>query len=174
MFIIFFFIYFSFFFLNKIKRIIARILTPNTYANSICFVAIPANNSAKNYWIQIAPSKWPMLTLVNKCIFNFASCSTNTNNTKQQSKWDNSHELTGKASWMPIENTYYHFLILDLGSARTITKIATLGRSHTHEFVTEYIVQYSDDGELWRSYVSPGGEVQVNTPSPTSKIESVQ
>lgn len=69
--------------------------------------------------------------------------------------------LKGKASWTPIENTYFHFLTFDLGDTRTINKIATLGRPHTNEFVTEYVVQYSDDGELWRSYVSPGGEVQV-------------
>lgn len=69
--------------------------------------------------------------------------------------------LKGMASWTPMENTYYHFLTFDLGETRTINKIATLGRPHTNEFVTEYVVQYSDDGELWRSYVSPGGEVQV-------------
>lgn len=65
------------------------------------------------------------------------------------------------SSWTPIENTYYHFLTFDLGETRTINKIATLGRSHTNEYVTEFVVQYSDDGEIWRSYVSPGGEVQV-------------
>lgn len=71
--------------------------------------------------------------------------------------------MTGDASWTPIENTYYHFLTFDLGDTRTITKIATLGRSHTEEFVTEFIIQYSDDGELWRSYISPGGEIKVKT-----------
>lgn len=60
-----------------------------------------------------------------------------------------------------MENTYYQFLTIDLGDTRMIKKIATLGRSHTNEFVTEYIVQYSDDGELWRSYVARDGEVQV-------------
>ena len=43
-----------------------------------------------------------------------------------------------------------------------IRKIATLGRSFTKEYVTEYIVQYSDNGEMWRSYVDHDGEVQVN------------
>lgn len=44
-----------------------------------------------------------------------------------------------------------------------ITKIATQGRvsSSTNEFVTEYVVQYSDDGQTWRSYVNTDGEVQV-------------
>lgn len=65
------------------------------------------------------------------------------------------------SAWTPIENTYYHFLTFDLGETRTVTKIETLGRSHTNEFVTEYIVQYSDDGELWKSYVDSTGEIQV-------------
>lgn len=43
-----------------------------------------------------------------------------------------------------------------------IKKIATLGRASTKECVTEYIIQFSDDGEMWRSYVNPDGEVQVN------------
>lgn len=43
-----------------------------------------------------------------------------------------------------------------------IKKIATLGRGNTKECVTEYIIQFSDDGEMWRSYVNPDGEVQVN------------
>lgn len=43
-----------------------------------------------------------------------------------------------------------------------IKKIATLGRANTKECVTEYIIQFSDDGEMWRSYVNPDGEVQVN------------
>lgn len=42
-----------------------------------------------------------------------------------------------------------------------IKKIATLGRANTKECVTEYIIQFSDDGEMWRSYVNPDGEVQV-------------
>lgn len=43
-----------------------------------------------------------------------------------------------------------------------IKKIATLGRPNTKECVTEYLIQYSDDGEQWRSYVNPDGEEQVN------------
>ncbi|KAJ6647209.1 Neurexin-4 [Pseudolycoriella hygida] len=42
-----------------------------------------------------------------------------------------------------------------------IKKIATLGRPNTKECVTEYIIQFSDDGEMWRSYVNPDGEVQM-------------
>lgn len=35
--------------------------------------------------------------------------------------------------------------------------MATRGRSNSHEFVTEYIVQFSDDGEGWQSYCDEDG-----------------
>lgn len=43
-----------------------------------------------------------------------------------------------------------------------VRKIATAGRATTNECVTEYIVQYSDDGEIWKSFTDSGGEEQVN------------
>lgn len=48
-----------------------------------------------------------------------------------------------------------------MGVQQKIQKIATLGRPNTNDFVTEYIIQYSDDGEYWRSYVDMTGEPQV-------------
>lgn len=72
---------------------------------------------------------------------------------------------TALASWTPVENNYFHFLTFDLGEKRTVTKVATLGRSYTNEYVTEFVIQYSDDGEMWRSFVTPAGEVQVKQKS---------
>lgn len=73
----------------------------------------------------------------------------------------NGTHTTALASWTPKENNYYNFLTFDLGDKRTITKVATLGRSHTNEYVTEFVVQYSDDGQMWRTLVTSAGEVQV-------------
>lgn len=39
--------------------------------------------------------------------------------------------------------------------------MATQGRASTLEYVTEYIVQYSDDGELWKSVTDPLGDIEV-------------
>lgn len=39
--------------------------------------------------------------------------------------------------------------------------ISTKGRAKSGEYVTEYIVQYSDDGEGWKSFTDTQGEVQV-------------
>lgn len=68
---------------------------------------------------------------------------------------------TGRSAWTPVENTYNHFLTIDLGGRQLIKRVATKGRSDTEEFVTEYILQYSDDGMQWRSYIEPSGDPQV-------------
>lgn len=60
-----------------------------------------------------------------------------------------------------MENTYNHFLTIDLGGRQLIKRVATKGRPETEEYVTEYILQYSDDGQQWRSYAEPSGDPQV-------------
>lgn len=68
---------------------------------------------------------------------------------------------TAQSAWTPVENTYYHFLTIDMGDRKKIRKIVTRGRSRTKECVTEFIVQHSDDGELWRSFTDANAETQV-------------
>uniref|UniRef100_A0A182XZ17 L-aminoadipate-semialdehyde dehydrogenase-phosphopantetheinyl transferase n=1 Tax=Anopheles stephensi TaxID=30069 RepID=A0A182XZ17_ANOST len=58
-------------------------------------------------------------------------------------------------------NTYFHFLTIDMGERKMVRKVATAGRATTSECVTEYIVQYSDDGELWKSVTDSNGEEQL-------------
>ncbi|EEB13815.1 Contactin-associated protein 1 precursor, putative [Pediculus humanus corporis] len=67
----------------------------------------------------------------------------------------------GDFSWSPKDNTYYHFLTIDLGARVKIRAIATQGQSNTKECVTEYILQYSDNGQLWRSYSGNTGEAEM-------------
>lgn len=79
--------------------------------------------------------------------------------------YQNNKPLTNteaRSAWTPVENTYFHFLTVDLGERKMVRKIATAGRASTNECVTEYIVQYSDDGEMWKSFSDSDGEEQVN------------
>lgn len=69
--------------------------------------------------------------------------------------------FAGNLAWSPKDNTYYHFLTINLDDRKEIRSIATQGRAQSSEFVTEYIVQYSDDGEGWKSYASSTGEPEV-------------
>lgn len=67
----------------------------------------------------------------------------------------------GSSAWSPEESTYSHFLTMDLGDLFEIRSISTQGRKGSSEFVTEYIVQFSDDGEAWRSFTDAQGENEV-------------
>jgi contactin associated protein-like 2 len=69
--------------------------------------------------------------------------------------------LKGNSAWTPIETNYYQFLTFELVSKKKIRKIATLGRADTKEYVLEYIIQFSDDGETWRTITDTNGENQV-------------
>lgn len=45
----------------------------------------------------------------------------------------------------------------------TVTHIDVQGRQNTRYFVTEFMVQYSDDGDVWRMYMGPDGEDKVDS-----------
>ncbi|CAK9811653.1 Nrx-IV [Anthophora plagiata] len=65
--------------------------------------------------------------------------------------------LNGGSTWSPELSSYDQHLTVELGDRYEIRSIATRGRAHTNEYVTEYIVQYSDDGQAWASYESQDG-----------------
>ncbi|KAK0157552.1 hypothetical protein PV328_011281 [Microctonus aethiopoides] len=69
----------------------------------------------------------------------------------------NDARLYGESAWTPHDNSYNQHLTVDLGDRCEIRSIATRGRANTREFVTEYIVEYSDDGQAWTSYESQDG-----------------
>ncbi|CAG9853678.1 unnamed protein product [Phyllotreta striolata] len=71
-------------------------------------------------------------------------------------------QLHGGSAWSPQESTYFEKLTFDLGYRFQIRSIATQGRGGgSHEFVTEYIIEYSDDGEGWKSFDDSQGETEM-------------
>lgn len=69
--------------------------------------------------------------------------------------------FTGDSAWSPELSSYNQHLTMELGDRYEIRSIATRGRAHTNEYVTEYIIQYSDDGQAWASYESQDGVDEV-------------
>ncbi|XP_032688940.1 neurexin-4 isoform X2 [Odontomachus brunneus] len=65
--------------------------------------------------------------------------------------------LNGDSTWSPVASSYDQHLTMELGDRYEIRSIATRGRVHTNEYVTEYIIQYSDDGQAWASYEGQDG-----------------
>ncbi|XP_052755482.1 neurexin-4 isoform X2 [Galleria mellonella] len=70
-------------------------------------------------------------------------------------------KLYGTSAWTSLESSYYQHLTINLGKRKELRSVATRGRYATDEYVTEYMLQYSDDGESWRVMTSSGGYAQM-------------
>lgn len=81
--------------------------------------------------------------------------------------------FTGDSTWSPVLSSYDQHLTMELGDRYEIRSIATRGRAHTNEYVTEYIIQYSDDGQAWASYENQDGVDEVLTSRIESKISPI-
>ena len=60
-----------------------------------------------------------------------------------------------QGSWSAARNDVNQWLQVDLGSYTTVTKIATQGRNGYSQWVTEYRLQYSDDGVTFQFFKEP-------------------
>lgn len=70
---------------------------------------------------------------------------------------------SGGSGWTPKESTYFEKLIISLGGRYEVRSIATQGRALTNEYVTEYIVEYSDNGnDGWRAFHDANGQIEVD------------
>ncbi|XP_076061076.1 neurexin-4 isoform X2 [Oratosquilla oratoria] len=65
--------------------------------------------------------------------------------------------LYGDYAWSASQNNYYQYLTIELPERQNITMIATQGKQFTREYVTEYLVQFSDDGDIWKDYRNADG-----------------
>lgn len=63
--------------------------------------------------------------------------------------------------WSPSYESLEHFLIIEFSNRMKICSISTKGRPSTLEFITEYYIQYSDNGKGWKSVKNLHGEIEV-------------
>ena len=60
---------------------------------------------------------------------------------------------SGKSGgWAAFKNNVNQWLQVDLGTYTRVTRVATQGRNSFSGWVTKYMLQYSDDGFIFRSY----------------------
>ena len=60
---------------------------------------------------------------------------------------------SGKSGgWAALQNNVNQWLQVDLGTYTRVTRVATQGRNSFSGWVTKYMLQYSDDGFIFRSY----------------------
>ncbi|XP_042898016.1 neurexin-4 isoform X2 [Parasteatoda tepidariorum] len=71
--------------------------------------------------------------------------------------------LNGLYSWTAGYNDYFQYLTFKFRSRKIIHRISTQGHAFSNEFVSEYCIQFSNDGDSWRTYISSDGEIQLFT-----------
>lgn len=69
--------------------------------------------------------------------------------------------LWGGSAWTAERSDYSQALIVDLGTIKNVTGIATQGRAHTKEFVVEYRIQYGANGRDWIDYKEIDGSPKL-------------
>ena len=65
--------------------------------------------------------------------------------------------LWGGSAWTAENSDFQQALIIDLGSIKNVTGIATQGRQHSDEYVMEYIIQYGTNGKDFSDYKEVDG-----------------
>ncbi|XP_045766174.1 neurexin-4 isoform X1 [Maniola jurtina] len=70
-------------------------------------------------------------------------------------------KLYGLNAWTASENDFDQQLVIDLGTVKNITRVATQGRAHSQEFVQEYHISYGSNGLDYVRYKAAGGEVKM-------------
>ncbi|KAJ7986954.1 hypothetical protein DPEC_G00333730 [Dallia pectoralis] len=58
----------------------------------------------------------------------------------------------GAGGWAPVESNRYQWLEVDLGERTEITGVATQGRYGSSDWVSSFLLMFSDAGRNWRQY----------------------
>ncbi|KAH1184969.1 hypothetical protein KIL84_012910, partial [Mauremys mutica] len=58
----------------------------------------------------------------------------------------------GAGGWSPSESNPQQWLQIDLGDRAEITAVATQGRYGSSDWITSYILMFSDTGRNWKQY----------------------
>lgn len=58
----------------------------------------------------------------------------------------------GAGGWTPFVSNKYQWLQIDLGERMEVTAVATQGRYGSSDWVTNYLLMFSDSGRNWRQY----------------------
>uniref|UniRef100_A0A665XFI1 Contactin associated protein like 3 n=1 Tax=Echeneis naucrates TaxID=173247 RepID=A0A665XFI1_ECHNA len=62
------------------------------------------------------------------------------------------HTHTGAGGWSPLTSDRYQWLQVDLGERTKITAVATQGRYGSSDWLTSYLLMFSDTGHNWKQY----------------------
>lgn len=60
--------------------------------------------------------------------------------------------IKGAGGWSPLVSNKYQWLQIDLGERMEITSVATQGGYGSSNWVTSYLLMFSDSGRNWKQY----------------------
>ncbi|XP_068408872.1 contactin-associated protein-like 3B [Eschrichtius robustus] len=60
--------------------------------------------------------------------------------------------LYGAGGWSPLVSNKYQWLQIDLGERMEVTAVATQGGYGSSDWVTSYLLMFSDGGRNWKQY----------------------
>lgn len=69
--------------------------------------------------------------------------------------------MLGYTAWSPSYDSLGHSLIVEFSDRMKICSISIQGKTSTFEFITEYYIQYSDNGQGWKNIEDSHGEIEV-------------
>ncbi|XP_071513054.1 neurexin-4 isoform X2 [Panulirus ornatus] len=110
-----------------------------------------------NYFRLLLLSFLPLCALSDYCEYPLVGSSMLTASSELVTREANKAKLYEDLSWSAAQNNFYQFLTVRLPERKRVTRIATQGKQNSREYVTEYMIQYSDDGDIWRMYRGPDG-----------------
>eukprot|EP00064_Thunnus_orientalis_P016191 superscaffoldBa00003156_g16254 len=58
----------------------------------------------------------------------------------------------GAGGWSPLTSDRYQWLEVDLGERTKITAVATQGRYGSSDWLSSYLLMFSDTGHNWKQY----------------------
>lgn len=60
--------------------------------------------------------------------------------------------LSGAGGWSPLTSDTHQWLEVDLGERIQVTAVSTQGRYGSSDWLTVYMLMFSDTGHNWRQY----------------------
>ena len=66
--------------------------------------------------------------------------------------------LNSGTAWSAKDSDLNQYLQFDLGQVMNVTTITTKGRSHTNDYVSEFMIQYGNNGRDFSDYKEVDGE----------------
>ena len=85
-----------------------------------------------------------------------ASSQRDTDHSAAQARLHSKADGSSFGAWSALKDDPNQWLQVDFGSYTKVTRVATQGRNAYNEWVTKYMLQYSDDGASFHVYKAAG------------------